>query len=135
MHMKKMFILALIVLGSAFQFAKPSLQVPIDNDVGYLLTPMDQQSAEVMNLADNITVTALDTWSPVVLDVEKSGINFMYAPQSSGQSEVQCSIIYRLSSTANTDSGIQPNNSVIRDMGGLDTGELFPRAGAMARHS
>lgn len=126
-----MFILALILLLSAFQFAKPSLQVPIDNDVGICYVAPMEQSVEVVNLADNITITALDVWSPANLDVEESRISFMYAPQSNSQSIAQC--MYWQSSTASYGKATQPNQKN-RDLGGLDTGEIFPRAGAMVRH-
>ena len=122
--MKKMFIIALILLASAFQFARPSLQVSIDNDVGICYVAPIDQSIEVV--AGSITVNESDLWSPEILDVEESGIVYFNTNKSNSQSKDLA--MYRFNSTASYGTQSQPINNR-RDLGGLDTGSILPRAG------
>lgn len=132
--MKKIFALTLITFAFALaQLVLPPKSVAVDNDVGICyVAPMDQRVTDMSYIANNSIPVYPDSRSSVFLGVEKSS----YIIVSFSPTDAQCMSLIRLeqSTIANSTYGQTRHNDKNRDLGGLATGEVYPRGRAMPKH-
>lgn len=119
----------MIMLLIAVQSMVPQKTVPVDQDVGVYYVIQPDQSMVDMNYSAGIS-------APICLsaqDVEKS-CDYLFIQTSFNMQYTGDTMNY-LSTPASYDRAVTQSPNSFRGIGGLSPGEVFPRAGGMARHS